>query len=110
VRRLALSVLVACSSGSGPLALSWAFIDGRNCADSGASTMIVRVGDGKPIQFACTDGEPPASAMIAAVPKDGVTISVEADSPQGTPLYAGALSLDVLPSAATVVLYADKMR
>jgi hypothetical protein len=110
VRLLAILALVGCSSGTGTLALSWQFIDGRSCADSGASTMSVRVDDGQATSFACAAGASPASVMLAAVPRDGATLSVEANSPQGTPLYSGTLGLDALPSAATVELYADRMR
>ena len=103
--------LLGCSSGAtGTLQLSWQFADGRLCPDTGAASMTVRVGDGGTRSFACDQGVPPQAVAVEKVPADGTAITVQALSTQLAPLYSGTLELDVLPSSATVTLYADRMR
>ena len=100
-----------CGSGAtGNLALSWQLADGRLCPDSGAASMSVRAGDAAARMFGCAEGLLPQAVTISAVPADGVTLTVQALSTELAPLYSGTLELDALPSAATVTLYADKMR
>src|SRR5947207_10838706 len=102
-----------CGDGTGWLALSWRFADGRGCADSGASVVVVRGAPAPPGPeggFACAAGLEPASVALDGVARSGADLTVEADSPQGAPLYRGGLSLDVLPPAATVTLYAAAAR
>ncbi len=60
--------------------------------------------------FNCDDGFLPAAATIDSVPRDGTTLKVQALSTESAPLYSGTLTLDELPSAATITLYADEMR
>jgi hypothetical protein len=109
--RWAVVVLMGCSSGAaGKLALSWQFADGRPCPDTGAASMAVRAGDTGAKTFGCAEGVPPQAVMLEGVPADGVTVTVQALSTEMAALYSGALELDALPSAATVTLYADKMR
>jgi hypothetical protein len=86
--------------------LSWQFADGRLCPDTGAASMSVSGGK----MFGCAEGLSPNAVTLADVPADGTTITVQALSTELAPLYSGTLALDALPSAATVTLYADKMR
>jgi hypothetical protein len=107
---LALCLGACTSGGSGTLQLSWQFADGRRCPDTGAAAISVRVGETASKDFACDQGVPPQAVAIEQVPAGGVTLGVQALSTDGAALYAGTLELDALPSAATVTLYADKMR
>ena len=103
--------LPGCSGGgSGKLALSWQFVDGRRCPDTGTASMAVHVGDQPPASYLCSDGLAPQAVTLEGVPADGATVKVEALSTDSVPLYSGVLDLDALPAAATVTLYADKMR
>jgi hypothetical protein len=86
--------------------LSWQFADGRLCPDSGAASMSVSGGK----MFGCTEGLVPNAVALDGISADGTTITVQALSTELAPLYSGTLQLDALPSAATVTLYADKMR
>jgi hypothetical protein len=109
--RWAFVVLCGCSSGAtGTLMLSWQFADGRLCPDTGAASILVKVGDAASKSFDCDEGVPPQAVALLQVPGDGVTVGVQALSTDLAPLYAGTLDLDALPSEATVTLYADKMR
>jgi hypothetical protein len=106
-------VLVLCGCGSGAtaqLALSWQFADGRHCADTGAANVTVQVGSAMPQTLDCAMGLAPAAATLDGVPQNGTTLTVQALSPEGAALYSGTLALGQIPSAATVTLYADKMR
>ena len=111
--RAAVLTLLCCGCGSGgtaSLALSWQFADGRSCADSGAAAVAVQVGSAMPMQLDCNAGLLPAATTLDAVPRNGATLELQALSPEGAALYSGRLDLDALPSATTVILYADKMR
>lgn len=104
-------MLCGCSSGAtGKLALSWQFADGRACADSGAAQIAITVDGGDAQKFGCGDGLAPAAVTLMSISADGATLRVNALSTEAASLYAGTLELDALPSSATVVLYADKMR
>jgi hypothetical protein len=104
-------MLGGCGSGAvGDLALSWSFVDGRRCSESGAAAITVQVGDGATQDFSCAEGLRPAAVTLQGLSADGVTLHVAALSTDEAPLYSATLQLDVLPSEATVTLYADKMR
>jgi hypothetical protein len=103
--------MCACGNGAtGTLMLSWQFADGRLCSDTGAATISVKVGEAASQSFDCDQGVPPQAVALMQVPADGVNVGVQALSTDAAPLYAGTLDLDALPSSATVILYADKMR
>lgn len=94
--------------GTGTLALSWRFADGRRCVDTGAATVTV----GAPASLgshACTEGQAPASASIDGVPRGGHLV-VRALSPQQDELYRGELDLDVALQPTTLTLYATGVR
>jgi hypothetical protein len=104
-------MLCGCSSGAtGKLALSWQFADGRACADTGASSIAVKVGDADAQKFHCDEGVVPAAVTLMSISAEGALLQVNALSSESASLYSGRLDLDALPSAATVTLYADKMR
>jgi hypothetical protein len=112
VRRILLLLWASgCSSGAvGDVALSWHFVDGRRCPESGAASVAIQIGDGATQSFRCAEGLRPAAVTLKDVSGDGVVIRASALSTDGAPLYSGTLDLDVLPSEATLTLYADKMR
>lgn len=110
---LASLLQVGCSAGTtGSLALSWQFVDGRRCADTGAATVDVRTDDHPTpaASFPCENGFAPAAVTVDDLATDGVVLHVEARSPDDGLLYEGDLSLDALPASATVVLDAAQMR
>jgi len=100
----------------GPLQLSWKFVDGRSCTDSGVSTIALTAGAGMPAELDCESGFAPASTLVMA-PHSG-TLTVAALSPQmaavypmpATDLYQGSLGLDEALLPATVTLYATAAR
>jgi hypothetical protein len=100
------------SAGTGTLQLSWRFVDGRRCPDTGAVTVEVRIDDAKKpsATFACADGAEPQAVPLPDVPRDGATLHLDARSPQGAALYHGDLHLETLPASATVELYAQAAR
>jgi hypothetical protein len=108
---LLLLLLGGCGGGgTAQVALSWQFADGRRCADTGAANVTVQVGSGMPATLDCASGLLPAATTIDGVPQNGTTLTVQALSPEGAALYSGTLTLDQIPSIATVTLYAEKMR
>jgi hypothetical protein len=111
---LGLTLLGACDAptGTGTISLSWAFADGRGCAEAGASTVAIRLGDAQtPLQsFPCAFGAAPAEVTFGGVPVEGAVLSVEARSPQAALLYLGRAEFDALPASATVTLYAAAAR
>jgi hypothetical protein len=115
---LALTI-AGCGSGDtsiGSIMLSWSFVDGRSCADSGASNVAFTWGSSQLGNVECNVGLAPASTMVM-VPHSG-TLTVAALSPvmnavYPTPpldLYEGKLGLDEALLPATVTLYATAAR
>ena len=104
---LLVSLLAGCggASGQGPLELSWAFVDGRDCPASGASAIAVKVGSNMPVNFPCRDGHAPQALLLEMVPRGG-SLELTALSPQSTELYRGDTRLDPTLSPVTVTLYA----
>ena len=109
VRRLApLAVLALVEAGcapSGPLSIGWRFVDGRSCAESGASEVALS----GPLQcptcvFPCPQGE--SGTVIATVTGAG-TITATALSADASVLYQGTLAAGAA-SPATVVLYVSQ--
>ncbi len=94
--------------GVGPLTLSWQFVDGRHCPDTGAATIVVNA-DTVLGTFACTAGDAPASVTIDNAPRSG-SLRVQALSPQMNELYRGDLPLDAAGLPSTVTLYVTGSR
>ena len=101
---LTLSAGCGASSGTGPLFLSWAFVDGRRCTEAGASTVSVRAGDAMPVVFTCLAGEAPQMVTLEAAPRGG-RIEVTAVSPQNEELYRGETTVGVALPPTTVRLF-----
>ena len=106
---LAQPLLGGCGSpGTGTLTLSWSFVDGRSCLETGATTVEVTDGTsplGPLGSFACDAGLEPKSVTVTAVPQSS-TLTVSAESPEGAELYRGTVVLDGALSPARAILYA----
>jgi hypothetical protein len=97
-------------SGAAPLALSWAFADGRSCEDAGAFTVVVQA-DGHVLgQFSCAQGLAPQAIMLPMVASSDVELGAVAESAQGDELYRGAQHVVALPPSLTITLYATFAR
>jgi hypothetical protein len=111
VRAFALTALLVAGcqdAGSGTLALSWQFADGRSCTDAGALGVRV-VASSQLGDFRCTDGAAPSMVSVDNVPRDG-HLSIRAESPQSVELYRAELDTDDALLPTTVTLFATGVR
>lgn len=106
---MALSLAACAGGGSGPLPLSWQFADGRACAESGATTVTIKVEEETLGTFACRDGFVPQAVTVAAAPDSGTLTLIAASAP-GNELYRGELPMDPAHLPVTVTLYATFAR
>ena len=114
MRRPLVAVALAALSCGAPAAptelrLAWRFADGRRCADTGASAVVL-FADGKPAGapggYPCTDGEGDRSVLVEGLATDARELVLEARTPAGTPLYRGAVPLgQPMPGLLTATLY-----
>ncbi len=94
MRRPVLALLLA-GCGAPPardLAVGWRFADARTCADAGAATVFALV-DGAAVAprlgFPCSDGEAGKTVTLPSLPADSGTLTLEARTAYGAPLYRG---------------------
>ena len=108
-----LAPAVGCGAGRAEnLLISWAFADGRSCADAGVQMIAVRRGDAARASDSptCSEGFSPSSYTLFGVPASEAALHLTALSREGSILYRGDVSFDLLPPAASVVLYANLAR
>ena len=82
--------------GEGTVALSWTFLDGRSCSDSGVERVVARPGDQAVahLETFCASGYGAARARFK-LPAGAHSLVVEGMSAQVTPLYSGRVQLDL---------------
>jgi hypothetical protein len=104
LRLLALTLaLAACSgNGTGPLTLSWRFIDGRRCTEAGVTTVSAFSGEERLMSGPCADGEAPRAIQLENAPRGG-SLLLHGFSPQNAELYRAEQQLDptLLPTTLT---------
>jgi hypothetical protein len=111
LRSLTLIALFAScgGGGTGTLALSWRFADGRRCTDSGVSTVEVLSGTSSLLKPSCSDGFEPAAVMVNEAPRGG-TLTLRALSPQSGELYRAEQVTDPTLLPTTFTLYPTRSR
>jgi len=104
------AALLGCGpEGTGALALSWRFADGRGCLDAGAGAMLLNV-DGSDLgRRRCDDALAPITITLDPVDRGG-RLTLVANTLQGNEGYRGEVVLDALLSPTTVVLFATGTR